>query len=85
MLAAGYFEPKAPFFFLQEYKKEKGTADDVIGQLLSAMLVAQNINNNNKPLYGCRLNASKRRKKRSCNFVGWNYEKYLLKYLIFGF
>ena len=53
ILASGDIEPSAPFFFIQEYKKEKGTADDVIGQLLSAMLVAQKLNSNGKPIYGC--------------------------------
>ncbi len=52
ILATGEVEPAEPFFFVHEYKKEKGTADDVIGQLLSAMLVAQKLNNNDKPIYG---------------------------------
>ena len=53
MVAAGEIEPTAPYFFLHEYKKEKGTADDVLAQLLSAMLVAQERNDNGKPIYGC--------------------------------
>lgn len=55
MLASGGYEPAAPFFFLHEYKKEKGTADDPLGQLLGGMLVAQKLNNNDKPVYGCYL------------------------------
>ena len=53
ILATGDYEPSGPFFFLHEYKREKGTADDPIGQLLSAMLVAQKLNANENPLYGC--------------------------------
>jgi len=53
ILATGNIEPKAPFFFIHEYKKEKGTADDVIGQLLSAMLVAQQLNKNDQVIHGC--------------------------------
>jgi len=53
ILAAGNYEPSGPFFFLHEYKKEKGTADDPIGQLLSAMLVAQKLNSKENPVYGC--------------------------------
>ncbi|MFK7982039.1 MAG: hypothetical protein AB8G86_18815 [Saprospiraceae bacterium] len=34
ILATGEVESVEPFFFVHEYKKEKGTADDVIGQLL---------------------------------------------------
>jgi len=53
ILATGDLEPRGPFFFIHEYKKEKGTADDVIGQLLSAMLVAQKLNAKDNPIYGC--------------------------------
>lgn len=53
ILATGDLEPRGPFFFIHEYKKEKGTADDVIGQLLSAMLVAQKLNTKDNPIYGC--------------------------------
>ncbi|MEM9847971.1 MAG: hypothetical protein AAF847_08775 [Bacteroidota bacterium] len=53
ILADGDYEPHAPFFFIHEYKKEKGTADDVIAQLLSAMLVAQELNEDEQSLYGC--------------------------------
>lgn len=55
MVAAGTIDPTAPYFFLHEYKKEKGTPDDVLAQLLSAMLVAQQLNGNGKPVYGCYL------------------------------
>lgn len=55
MLATGAYDPSAPYFFIHEYKKEKGTADDPLGQLLGGMLVAQKLNDNGKPLYGCYL------------------------------
>lgn len=53
MIASGNYDPEIPFFFFHEYKKEKGTADDPIGQLLCAMLVGQALNSNKKPVYGC--------------------------------
>ncbi|MEZ4939143.1 MAG: hypothetical protein R2799_16275 [Crocinitomicaceae bacterium] len=52
IVASGIFEPKNPYFFFHEYKKEKGSADDPIGQLLSAMMVGQKLNDNQKPVYG---------------------------------
>ena len=36
--------PKAPYFFLQEYKKQKVDKNDTEGQMLSAMLIAQELN-----------------------------------------
>jgi hypothetical protein len=44
--------PKAPYFFLQEYKKQKGDKNDPEGQMLAAMLIAQALNNDQKPIYG---------------------------------
>ena len=52
MVAKGRYEPKLPFFCFHEYKKEKGSADDPRGQLLSAMLVAQELNSDHQPIYG---------------------------------
>lgn len=52
MVASGKYEPKQPFFFFHEYKKEKGTADDPIAQVLSAMLAGQTLNEYKKPIYG---------------------------------
>lgn len=52
MVAQGRYEPKTPYFCFHEYKKEKGSSDDPRGQLLSAMLVAQQLNNNSQPVYG---------------------------------
>jgi len=67
MVASGVHEPKQPFFFLHEYKKELGSGDPV-GQLLATMCVAEILNAiptkptlfepkpksfKNIPLYGC--------------------------------
>jgi hypothetical protein len=53
LVARGIQIPREPFFFLHEYKPQKGTNNDPHGQLLSAMLVAQAQNNDfDTPLYG---------------------------------
>jgi len=52
MIATGDYEPKAPYFCLHEYKKEKGADNDPLGQLLIAMLTAQALNDNEFPIYG---------------------------------
>ena len=52
MVASGEYEPINPYFFFHEYKREKGGADDPIGQLLAAMLVGQTLNDDGKPIYG---------------------------------
>ncbi|MEM1214794.1 MAG: hypothetical protein AAGJ82_03870 [Bacteroidota bacterium] len=52
MVASGEFEPKRPYFCLHEYKKEDGIHNDPLGQLLIAMLTAQELNNNQLPIYG---------------------------------
>lgn len=44
--------PKAPYFFLQEYKKGKGDKYDPEAQMLVSMLLAQQQNNDGKPIYG---------------------------------
>ncbi len=41
MVATGKSQPSQPFFFIHEYKKEKGTSDDPLAQLLAAMIAAQ--------------------------------------------
>jgi hypothetical protein len=54
MVATGILErPEVPYFYFQEYKKLKDPKGDVTAQLLEAFLIAQTLNNNNKPLYGC--------------------------------
>lgn len=52
MIASGDYEPKEPYFCLHEYKKEKGSDNDPLGQLLIAMLTAQELNKNEFPIYG---------------------------------
>jgi len=52
MIASGEFEPKQPYFCLHEYKKEEGVNNDPLGQLLIAMLTAQELNKNEFPIYG---------------------------------
>ncbi len=44
--------PRLPYFFLQEFKKAKGEKRDPEAQMLSAMLIAQKINDDGKPIYG---------------------------------
>ena len=51
----GINTPKNPYFFLQEFKKEKKTVNDAEGQMLLAMLIAQELNQNDEPIYGCYL------------------------------
>lgn len=54
VLATGEQIPREPFFFLHEYKKEQGTDNDALGQILAAMLTAQYLNEQkDKPIYGC--------------------------------
>ncbi len=48
----GYTVPRTPYFFMQEFKKSKGDSQDPEGQMLAAMLAAQHLNQNGKPLYG---------------------------------
>jgi len=52
MIAGGEFEPKAPYFCLHEYKREKGVDNDPLGQLLIAMLTARALNGDGKVMYG---------------------------------
>jgi hypothetical protein len=54
----GYNTPKAPYFFLQEFKKQKGNSYDPEGQMLAAMLIAQHVNADSKPVYGAWLTGS---------------------------
>jgi hypothetical protein len=51
----GIGTPQKPYFFLQEFKKQKRIEEDAEGQMLAAMLIAQQENDNQKPIYGCYL------------------------------
>ncbi len=54
MVATGILErPEVPYFYFQEYKKQKDPKGDVTAQLLEAFLIAREKNNTGKPLYGC--------------------------------
>jgi len=53
IIASGFREPEKPYFCFQEYKKEKDPDGDPAGQALAAMLVAQEINEHQHPVYGC--------------------------------
>ena len=44
MVAKGPFEPSSPFFFIHEYKKEKDSSNDPVGQLLATLFTAQLLN-----------------------------------------
>ena len=48
----GLTSPQTPYFFMQEFKKSKGDKQDPEGQMLAAMIGAQHLNRNGKPLYG---------------------------------
>jgi hypothetical protein len=53
-VATGIAEPQVPFFFMQEYKKERGSDNDPLAQVLGAMIVAQSLNNAaHVMMYGC--------------------------------
>ncbi|MEZ0541294.1 hypothetical protein [Fibrella arboris] len=58
--SAGIATPRTPYFFLQEFKKQKGDSNDPEAQMLAAMLVAQYRNADHdgspsKPIYGAWL------------------------------
>ena len=48
----GLNTPDIPYFFLQEFKQQKGQYADAESQMLQAMLLAQAKNANGKPLFG---------------------------------
>ena len=57
MIATGILNlHKKPYFYFQEYKPDANPTGDPIGQLLQAMMIAQAINSDNKPIYGAKVN-----------------------------
>jgi len=52
MFARGIDVPQIPYFCFHEYKREIDSDGHPQSQLLGAMLVAQALNNNEKPIYG---------------------------------
>lgn len=56
MVATGILDkPKKPYFHFQEYKPSKRPTGDSMAQLIEAMLIAQEINKNGKPIYGVEI------------------------------
>ena len=53
MVASGRREPELPYLAFQEYKRELDPNGDPAGQALAAMLVAQQMEEQIKPMYGC--------------------------------
>lgn len=58
MIASGFREPERPYFCFQEYKKETDPDGDPVAQVLAAMLVAQELNEYQHPVYGCYVKGS---------------------------
>lgn len=52
IIAQGRRSPKRPYFCLHEYKPERHSSNDPLGQLTIAMVAAKRLNNNGKPIYG---------------------------------
>ncbi len=52
LIAQGKRDPKRPFFCLHEYKPSISSSKDPTAQTLIAMFVAQQLNQNDKPVYG---------------------------------
>lgn len=52
IIATGRRSPKRPYFCLHEYKPERHKASDPWGQVLAAMVAAQKLNQDDKPVYG---------------------------------
>jgi len=52
MIATGFRNPKVPYFCLNEYKRQTDPDGDPRGQALIAMLAAQQLNENKKPIFG---------------------------------
>ena len=52
IIAKGRRSPKIPYFCFHEYNKEQENGGDPAGQCLAAMVVAQELNNNQRPIYG---------------------------------
>jgi hypothetical protein len=55
LISKGFGKPKAPYFCIKEFKKAKNSSNDPEGQLAAAMVAAQMLNNNQKPVYGAYL------------------------------
>jgi hypothetical protein len=65
-----FHTPTHPYFFLQQYKKGRGDDKDPEAQMLTAMLIAQELNKDNQPIYGSYLFGSR---WKFCTLVGKTY------------
>ena len=52
VIAQGRRSPKRPYFCLQEYKPERHSSNDPLGQLTVAMIAAHILNHADQPIYG---------------------------------
>jgi hypothetical protein len=66
--------PNIPYFFLQEFKRSKGDSHDPEGQMLAAMILSQQLNQDKKPLYGCWLQG------KNWNFTVLNGQEYCVSH-----
>ncbi len=56
MVAKGVLDkPQQPYFHFQEWKKHRDPNGDPVAQLLEAFLIAQTLNNDHNPIYGCTI------------------------------
>lgn len=67
---ATFARPKHPYFFMQEYKRSKGDYKDPEAQMLMAMMIAQELNQDGHPLYGSYVYGSR---WRFCTLLDRNY------------
>lgn len=65
-----FHTPENPYFFLQEYKKGRGDDKDPEAQMLTAMLIAQELNKDHKPIFGSYLFGSR---WKFCTLTGKSY------------
>ncbi|MDZ7896708.1 MAG: hypothetical protein U5N85_01580 [Arcicella sp.] len=65
-----FHTPENPYFFLQEYKRGRGDDKDPEAQMLTAMLIAQELNKDDKPIFGSYLFGSR---WKFCTLVGKDY------------
>ncbi len=64
MVAKGILDtPELPYFHFQEYKRQTNPYGNPLAQVLEAMLIANELNQNSQPIYGCYVVG------RSWNFV----------------
>ena len=73
MIASGILDsPEVPYFHFQEWKRQTDPNGDPIGQVLEAMLIAYELNQNSKPIYGCYVVG------RSWNFITLEHRTYCI-------